>query len=152
MPTATAKPPRKRPAPTRSKARKPAPQRQAEATKPRTGLPEWTDLGVSNVKELVAPRTSRRAIDRFPTARVALAVLAACALFTLYVGHGYAMEETVRQVEELRRDNARLHLRANRLRGTLDRATGPRQILPGAALLGLEEGGITGPTITVPER
>jgi hypothetical protein len=75
-----------------------------------------------------------------PSIRLAAWALIACALLTLYVGHVYATRATLSALQEARRDNVRLHLTRERLRSAFDGMTGPAQILPRAAALGLEEG------------
>ena len=117
-------------------AARPAP-RPASAVK----LPGWSDLAAKNAG---AVRTKgNRAVkpglvDGVPTLRFAVLLVAACALFTLYVGHVYATQALVQDVQALRKDNHRLVLKHNRLRGEFDRMTSPAVILDRAAALGLE--------------
>jgi hypothetical protein len=76
-------------------------------------------------------------------------VLIASVGLTLYVGHVYATRATLESLQDARRDNVRLHLTAERLRATFDAMTGPSQILPRAAALGLQEGVAYAPPITL---
>lgn len=76
-------------------------------------------------------------------------ILVIAALFTLYVGHVHATQALLADLEGARRDNLRLHLKHNRLKGEFDRATGPAVIYERARALGLEEGVAYGPTIRI---
>ena len=86
-----------------------------------------------------------------PTLRFALLMVAVGALFTLYVGHVYATQELAAEVQQLQRENHRLILKHNRLRGEFDRMTAPSVILHRAEVLGLESGSAYGPTISLIE-
>ncbi len=74
-------------------------------------------------------------------------MLLAVTMFTLYVGHVQATQDVLADVQELRRENLRLHLRYNRVKGEFDRMTGPEVIYRRAKELGLEEGFAYGPAI-----
>ncbi len=109
-------------------------------------MPGWRDLATSN--ERVQPRPRPAAlIDKVPTVRFALLLLLLAAGITLYVGHVQATQDALAQVQQARRENLRLHLKLNRLKGDFDRATGPAVIYERARALGLEEGIAYGPTI-----
>ena len=117
-----------------------------------TALPGWKELGQKGAgatrKTTRAPKPSL--VDGVPTFRFAALILAACALFTLYVGHVYATQELVSEVQTLRKENGHLVLKRNRLAGEFDRMTSPSVILDRADALGLEPGSEYGPTI-IPE-
>lgn len=70
-----------------------------------------------------------------------------CIGVTLYVGHVFATRATLAELQNARRNNLRLHLTEDRLRGEFDRMTGPHQVMERAVVLGLEEGISYGPTI-----
>jgi len=100
-------------------------------------LPGWGDLDGSTPE---TRRPQRAAIDAMPSLRLAAWALVGCLGLTLYVGHVYATRATLESLQEARRENLQVHLASERLRGTFDAMTGPAQILPRAAALGLEEG------------
>ena len=86
-------------------------------------------------------------ITKISTARFALVVFAIAGLLILYIGHVYTTQDILNDLQVLRRDNLRLHLQHNRLRGQYDAATGPSVIYRRAPDLGLEDGFIYGETI-----
>ncbi len=116
------------------------------------GLPGWGDLGAkgpaTNPKKARAAGRARF-LDAAPSLRFGVYILLACILMTLYVGHVYATQATLAQLQQARRENLRLHLTHERLQGAFDRMTGPDQILDRAAALGLEEGVAYGPAIRI---
>ena len=138
-----------RPAKSRAATRKP---RRSAASRAATSakLPGWSDLaGKKNkaTKKKSAKGVKPGLVDGVPTLRFAVLLVAACALFTLYVGHIYATQALVADVQTLRKDNLRLVLKHNRLRGEFDRMTSPTVILDRAAALGLAPSGDYAPTI-----
>ena len=88
-------------------------------------------------------------LARIPTVRVALLILTLAIGFTLYVGHVHATQEALAELQQLRRENLRLHLKYNRLKGEFDQATSPTVIHRRARALGLQEELTYGPTILV---
>lgn len=86
-------------------------------------------------------------ITRISTARFALVVFAIAGLLTLYIGHVYKTQDLLDELQVLQRDNLRLHLEHNRLRGEYDAATGPSVIYRRAPTLGLQAGFTYGETI-----
>ena len=68
---------------------------------------------------------------------------------TLYVGHVHGTQQTFEQLHALRKENTRLHMERDRLKGELDHAMGPAMIYPKAYELGLEEGLEYGPVVSV---
>jgi hypothetical protein len=123
----------------------PAPKRAARApAAPRKSVSYWGTA--------IAPSASNgaaRRLDAISTSRFAALVLAIAAAFTLYVGHVHATQDVLAETQRARRENLRLHLKYNRLKGEFDRATGPATITLRARALGLEEGIQYGPTISI---
>ena len=76
-------------------------------------------------------------------------VLVVATAFTLYVGHVHDMQELLANLQREQRENLRLHLKYNRLKGEFDRATGPAIIYERAREMGLQEGIEYGPTIVI---
>lgn len=155
--TTTSKPrkPATRTAPARKSraATRPTQRRAAKASaKPRAtsaALPGWGDLAAKGqaARTKGTKATKPGLVDGVPTLRFAVLLVAACALFTLYVGHIYATQALVEDVQVLRKENLRLVLKHNRLRGEFDRMTSPAVILDRAAALGLEPSPEYAPTI-----
>ena len=111
-------------------------------------LPAWSDLSASKANVKRETRAAKPGlVDGVPTLRFAVLLVAACALFTLYVGHVYATQELVAEVQQLQKEKLRLVLKHNRLRGEFDRMTAPSVILDRAAALGLEPSSQYGPMI-----
>lgn len=121
------------------RARKPAPRVYS-------GLPSWKDISADNERRPSRSK-GRLVIERISTFRFVLMMLVAVTLFTLYVGHVHATQELLADVQEMRRENLRLHLKYNRVKGEFDRITGPQVIYERARALGLEEGFAYGPSI-----
>lgn len=130
-----------------SQRRRRKPAKRAAATA--TGLPGWSDL--ASKKNGAVRKGGRSAkpslVDGVPTFRFAVLLVTACALFTLYVGHVYATQSLVSEVQQLRKDNSRLVLKRNRLAGEFDRMTSPSVILSRAEALGLKSSSEYAPTI-----
>ena len=125
----------------RKRAAKPAATRRAPEA-----LPSWSDLAKANER---APKQARSSgfVERIPTGRFALALLAVVLLGTLYVHHVYATQDALAALQAERRANLDLHLTLTRLKGDFDRATGPAVVYQRARALGLEEAIDYGPTI-----
>ena len=83
--------------------------------------------------------------------RFGLLLLLIVVVLAAYVGHVHATQNLLAEVQQERRDNLRLHLKLNRLKGEFDQATGPSVIYERATALGLEEDITYAPTIRVPE-
>jgi hypothetical protein len=138
-----------------AKAR-PAPAPKARRTQPKPAQrrgPEqpasWAELAG---KAPPAQRRRERApgfVDAVPTLRFATLLAIACAVLTLYVGHLYASQSLVDEVQQLRQEKLRLTLQQNRLRGEFDRMTAPAVILHRAEAIGLRASGEYAPTIVV---
>lgn len=114
----------------------------------RNEFPNWRDLATSNER---APGRSRLAthIDNVSTVRFGLLLLAVAAVFTFYIGHVYATQDVLIELQQARRANLQLHLKRNQLKGDFDRATGPSVVYQRARAAGLEEGIEYGPTIEI---
>ena len=162
MPTATPTPtPRKRAAPRPAPTPRPAPAPALAARKARLGtaLPGWADLdgtpagvagrdgraaaGQRKATQLADRKAGRsvmavrlRAFDVVPS----LLVVLACVIGTVFVAHVYATRSTLAGLQDARRENVRLRLAGQRLRGEFDHLTGPDAVMPRATALGLVEG------------
>ena len=144
-------------APSRAKqtkgSRKPQATRAILSKKSRAGdLPTWDDLGgrtspARGKKKRASQRL--RPLDVTPGLRLGVLLLIGCALLTAFVGHTFATQATLAEVQAARTENQRLRLTNQRLRGAFDRMTGPEAVMPRAAALGLEEGIAYGPTISL---
>ena len=111
-----------------------------------SGLPGWKDLAAKNER---VPKSGKNGVSRgrITTPKFALLLLALATLFTLYVGHVHSTQELLADVQELRRENLRLHLKHNRVKGEYDRLIGPGIIYERAHAMGLDEGYTYGPAI-----
>ena len=143
----------KRPASRSSKTRgerKTAATRAILASKARAiqGLPGWKELGGGPK----APKRSARkgsAIDAVPSLRFGVLLILACVAVTLFVGHTFATKATLQDVQRAERENLRLRLTNQRLRGAFDRMTGPQAVMQAAEAAGLEQGIAYGTPITL---
>ncbi len=156
MPTSKTKSTRKKPvqhkAPAKASRARSAKRGGRKTTASANGLPSWSDLASKKgaaARRAKAPK--RGLVEGVPTLRFALYVVLACALLTLYVGHVYATQALAAEVQQLERENHRLVLKHNRLRGEFDRMTSPSVILNRAEALGLDTGSAYGPTISLTE-
>lgn len=149
---------------TRSKAKK-APRRAAPSARlvakkngRAVSLPGWgelpSDLAGKKGRTKAGNKAARRradaklrALDTVPSLRFGLITLLACVFVTLFVAHVYATAATLDALQEARRQNERLRLTHQRLKGDFDRMTGPRAVIPRAAALGLAEGVAYGPPV-----
>jgi hypothetical protein len=133
-------------------AKKPPARPRAQRRRPAgprvfSGLPGWKDLSSGNERQ----PARKGAVKLVPvsTLRFGLAMLVLAGLFTAYVGHVNATQDVLAQVQHERRENLRLHLKYNRVKGEYDRMTGPAVIYERARRMGLEEGYSYGPAIWV---
>lgn len=113
-----------------------------------TALPDWTDLEPPTNKRRADP-SDDSFLQKISTLRFAAVVLLLAGAFTLYVGHVHATKDLLGEVQELRADNQRLHLKRNRLQGEFARKTSPSVIYERARELGLRESVTYGPTVSV---
>ena len=119
---------------------------------PRNALPGWHDLA-SGETERHRMRTRHVSfLETISTTRFGLLILAVALVFTAYVGHVHATQDLLLDLQRAKKENLRLHLRHNRLKGVFDQATGPAVIYGRAKELGLEEGITYGPTIELNVR
>ena len=116
-----------------------------------TALPEWTDLEPPTNKRRREPSSDESFLERISTVRFALIVLVLAGAFTLYVGHVHATRSLLSEVQELRAENKRLHLKRNRLKGKFARKTSPSVIYERARELGLRASVTYGPPVSVDE-
>lgn len=145
--------------------RSPSTKTSAKKARRRTGhaLPGWSDLPVladdATRKKAPASKTAKakaasrarvqkaRALDVVPSRRFGVLAIGASVLLVLFLGHSYSTRATLDALQDARRENERLRLTHQRLRGDVDRMTGPSAVMSRAASLGLEEGVAYGPTI-----
>jgi hypothetical protein len=133
-------------------AKKPAAKPHARQRRPAgprvySGLSAWKDLSSGNARE-IAPRSGIR-VAPVTTLRFGVIMLVLAGLFTAYVGHVNATQDVLAQVQQERRENLRLHLKYNRVKGEYDRMTGPSVIYDRARRIGMEEGHSYGPSILI---
>ncbi|MXW63419.1 MAG: hypothetical protein F4Y00_10590 [Bacteroidetes bacterium SB0662_bin_6] len=114
-------------------------------------LPGWSDIQGLNKRTSADSREEATFLGRISTARFALIVLGLGVLFTLYVGHVHATQQILAELEAERRENLRLHLQHNRLKGDFDQMVGPSVIYARAHELGLVTDPAPGPPIEVGE-
>lgn len=146
---------------TGSKSNKKAPQRTSvrnTRSTPRgkvkvfTDVPGWNDLVKEENKRLVGKKEEGSFFGAISTLRFTLGVLAVACVFTLYVGHVYATQDLLAEVQSERKDNLSLRLEYNRTKGLYDAAIGPAVIHQRARELGLEEKMISGPPVQLAQR
>ena len=118
----------------------------ARRTRASHDLPSWRDLATSN-ERTPGPSRLGTLIEKVSTMQFGLLVLTIAAVFTLYVGHVYATQDVLVELQQLRRENLRLHLKHNQLKSAFDQATGPSVVYQRAWAMGLEDGIDYGPTI-----
>jgi hypothetical protein len=132
-------------------AKKPAARSGAQRRRPAgprvySGLPNWKDLSTGNERALT-PKGVR--VASVSTLRFGVMMLVLAGLFTAYVGHVNATQDVLAEMQFERRENLRLHLKYNRVKGEYDRMTGPSVIYERARRIGLEEGYSYGPSILI---
>lgn len=179
LPTAPTRTPTDTPRRAAPSARKAAPPRPAtravpaapiaaRKARPGTRLPGWDDLapatrtgsaaraeaGARKATQLAERKATERkaaarALDAVPSLRFGFGLLLVCLAATLFVAHVYATRATLADLQTARRDGERLRLTEQRLRGELDRMTGPAAVMPRALALGLVEGVAYGVPITL---
>ena len=146
---------------TAARATKKAPQRTSvrnTRSTPRgkvrvlTDVPGWNDLVKEENKRLIGKKEEGSFLGAISTVRFTLGVLAIACLFTLYVGHVYATQDLLAEVQSERKENLSLRLEFNRTKGLYDAAVGPVVIHERARALGLEEKMINGPPVRLAQR
>jgi len=83
------------------------------------------------------------------TARFAAVVLAVATLFTLYVGHVFAMQDLLADVQNSRNHNLALQMTFDKLEGDFRSKIGPEAMFAEATRLGLSERMPTGTPIVI---
>jgi len=114
-----------------------------------TALPGWTDLDRPKNRRRPERSGDESFLEQISTVRFALVVLVLAGAFTLYVGHVHATRSLLEDVQELRAENKRLHLKRNRLKGQFARKTSPSVIHDRARELGLRASVTYGPPISI---
>lgn len=115
----------------------------------RADLPGWSEVDGKG-PTLKQPQAGTF-LQRMSMKRFGVLLLFVAAGFTAYIGHVYATQELAVELQRAQRENMRLHLKHNQLKGVFDQRTGPAVIHDRARSLGLEEGIAFGPTITIDE-
>ncbi len=123
--------------------------RTRKSGKDHATLPTWKQLESKKNRRLKRDNAPSPFLDAVSTLRFALILAAVAAAFTLYVGHVHATQDILAKTEAARKENHRLHLKYNRLKGDFDRMTGPAEIHRRANALGLVEDAAYGATITL---
>ena len=106
-------------------------------------LPEWKDLVPKNRKFRSATAVRKKVdtiFDKISTAQFAAVLLISALAIGLYVRHVFATQDTLSQLELLRRENLQLQLQHNQLKGAVDHDLSPNLIYRRAKELGLEPG------------
>lgn len=112
-------------------------------------LPSWSELASPGGAGRAAKARANAFVESISTKQFVLIIVALATAFTVYINHVNATQEVASELQQLKRENLRLHLKYNRLKGEFDTATGPAMIYRRAETLGLEEGYSYGPTIIV---
>lgn len=142
----TTRSPRKRKSYTASPTRK---RTVRKTGKDHGALPSWKDLDAPRNIRVDEERRLNAFFSSISTVRAAIIVAVLAVAFTLYVGHVHATQQLFAEVIQMRSANAQLRLDHNRVKGEFDRATGPSEINPKAAQLGLAENDTHSPTVYV---
>ena len=66
-------------------------------------------------------------------------VLAVATVFTLYVGHVFATQDLLAEVQGMRNEQLALQMTFDKLEGEYHRVTGPEHVFEAARELGLED-------------
>ena len=131
---------------------KPVSKQTGRASSPQADLPDWGDLakGAKAAKRMATRKGQvETGLAGLSTPRFIMLILALASAGILYVYNGYSTATLASEVMNLRQENWQLYLKYNRVKGTLDQKTGPRQIHERAQALGLVDGYEYGPTITI---
>jgi hypothetical protein len=123
--------------------------RRRKSGKDHASLPTWKQLESKKNRRLKRDHVGSPFLGAVSTLRFALVLALVAAAFTLYVGHVHATQDILAKTEMARKENHRLHLKYNRLKGDFDRMTGPAEIHRRANALGLVEDAAYGATITL---
>lgn len=126
----------------------PPKSRKRKSGKDHRTLPSWKQLESKKNRRLRQDPGSPF-LGAVSTARFAVLLAAVATAFTLYVGHVHATQDLLARTEEAQKENHRLHMRYNRLKGEFDRMTGPSEIHRRALAMGFVEDAAYGSTIVV---
>lgn len=126
-------------APKRNAARKAPAASSGDGADVRGVTPGWNDLLTDNSARTASLKTPEGRLAAMSTAKVALVILAVAGLFTLYVGHIYATQDLLADVQRLRTEKMELFLQKNQLSSAWDRATAPHVISRRARELNFRE-------------
>ena len=102
-------------------------------------LPGWRDLAENNGVREAPRKESDQWLGAVSTARFLAVVLAVATLFTLYVGHVFATQELLSEVQGLRNEQLALEMTFDKLQGDYHRVTGPERISEAARDMGLQD-------------
>jgi len=127
-----------------------AKQRVRKSGKDHGAMPTWRELESSENRRARQDGKKPPFLEGLSTRKFGLLLVLVAAAFTLYVGHVHSTDDLLSDVQRLRRENHRLHLKYNRLKGEFDRITGPAEIRQRARALGFVEGGVHGVAVAVP--
>lgn len=133
----------------RNAVRKKAAASSGDGADVRGVTPGWEDLLTDNRSRKASLKTPEGRLAAMSTARVALVILAVAGLFTLYVGHIYATQDVLADVQRLRTERMELYLKKNQLSSAWNRATAPDVIHDRARELGFRESVPQGEPIVV---
>jgi len=100
---------------------------------------EWSDLIEAENSMSLPCEDGPSFLGAISALRCALVVLAIAGIFTLYVGHVYATQNVLSDLQAARKENLSLRLEYNRTKGLYDAAIGPAVIYNRAHALGLTE-------------
>lgn len=102
-------------------------------------LPSWNDLADSHVIQQNARPEVDHWFGAISTARFVVIILALATVFTLYVGHVFATQDLLTEVQQLRNEQLALQMTQDKLEGELHHVTGPEEIFAAAGELGLSD-------------
>ncbi len=141
-------------APRKATTKKAPGRKSVESTKSTRAVkyqesPAWKDLAKANDRPKGPIADSDSYLGALSTARFAAVVLAVATLFTLYVGHVFATQDLLADVQTLRNENLALQMTYDKLEGGFHAKTGPEAIIAQAEKLGLSERLPTGTPIVV---
>lgn len=125
------------------------PKRTRKSGKDHGALPTWRQLESKQNRKKKRHADGSPLLEAVSTVRFALILAGVATAFTLYVGHVHATQDLLANTEQAQKENHRLHLKYNRLKGDFDRLTGPARIHSRAHALGFVEDAAYARTIIV---
>ena len=132
----------------RAASRKPAAAKTLQIA-PGT-LPSWSDLADSQIIQQNARPDVDNWFGAVSTARFVVIILALATVITLYVGHVFATQDLLTEVQQLRSEQLALEMTFDKLEGELHHVTGPEEIFAAANELGLTDRVHRGTPIIIP--